>query len=730
MTGAFANPGALLFLAAAALPLLLYLLYRWRRRVRPWGAMRFLLAARREVRRRVEIQHIVLIVLRTLLVALVVLAFARPSLRGALGSLGERGGAVVLLVDSSCSMRASPGRRTRHAQALDLARDLVAGLAEGDEVSVVAFGAKPRIVVKASTDRAAVTRALASIQPTSEGTGLERAFGTALEILAASKARERAVVLVTDMQRGAWFPKGPAGERLGGCLREAAAAARVVLADVGDDGGSSVAVTALEHEDPIVARGMSVRIRARVANRTPATREVPVHLRVRGLPPLSETVRVEAGAEAEASWRVTLPEAGWREVEARASGSDALGADDARYLALDVREEVRALLVEGRSRPELFAGQADFLSVALAPDGDPEAGRVSPARVRVVGPAGAESGSFYGEDLVVLAGVGSLPTAAARRLESYVRADGALLVFVGPDVDRALYNREYYRGGEGFLAAPLGERVEHAAAAGGESEKEGEAAGRAGAVALDLAGSSHPAFEHLRRAQYGDASLGRVRRYLALEGAAEGHEATVILAYSDGAPYLVERALGRGRTLLCTTTAGADWNDLVARPFYAPLMQEILRYAAGARADSVEVGGAWERRLAPEEAGQSANVTLPSGATRALVVRAAEGGAVGLSFDETERPGAYTVDFGRGTRLVFAVNVPAEEGDLARVDAAELRDRYPAFEFDAAPDAETAGASVERALAGRDLALPLLWLALAAFLAEGVLTWRFGARRD
>ena len=98
---------------------------------------------------------------RTLLVVLVVLAFARPSLRGTLGALGERRAAIVLLVDSSYSMACRIGRRTRHARARDLARDLVDGLAEGDEVSVIACGARARVAVTRSTDRAVVKRAIA-----------------------------------------------------------------------------------------------------------------------------------------------------------------------------------------------------------------------------------------------------------------------------------------------------------------------------------------------------------------------------------------------------------------------------------------------------------------------------------------------------------------------------------------------------------------------------------------
>src|SRR5436305_7618973 len=61
---------------AASLPVAIHLLNRRRYRVVEWAAMRFLLAARRQNVRRLRLEQLVLLAVRTLLVVLLVAAMA------------------------------------------------------------------------------------------------------------------------------------------------------------------------------------------------------------------------------------------------------------------------------------------------------------------------------------------------------------------------------------------------------------------------------------------------------------------------------------------------------------------------------------------------------------------------------------------------------------------------------------------------------------------------------
>ena len=112
----FVHPAILGGLALASLPIIIHLLNRRRFKSMEWAAMDFLLKAAVRNRRRVRLENLLLLALRTLLVLCLILAVARPfskredtlaSLFGSAGST-ER----VILLDDSHSMRAGQGNKS------------------------------------------------------------------------------------------------------------------------------------------------------------------------------------------------------------------------------------------------------------------------------------------------------------------------------------------------------------------------------------------------------------------------------------------------------------------------------------------------------------------------------------------------------------------------------------------------------------------------------------------
>jgi len=76
----FLNWAMLAGLVAVAIPIIIHLLNRQRATIVDWGAMRFLLQSLTMRRRRIMLEEIILLALRCLVVALLVLAMARPFL--------------------------------------------------------------------------------------------------------------------------------------------------------------------------------------------------------------------------------------------------------------------------------------------------------------------------------------------------------------------------------------------------------------------------------------------------------------------------------------------------------------------------------------------------------------------------------------------------------------------------------------------------------------------------
>ncbi len=80
---AFLNPTLLLAgLACVAIPIAIHILMRRRRKPVPWAAMRFLLEAYRQQRKRTRLEQLLLLATRCLLVAVLAVALGRPAIQG------------------------------------------------------------------------------------------------------------------------------------------------------------------------------------------------------------------------------------------------------------------------------------------------------------------------------------------------------------------------------------------------------------------------------------------------------------------------------------------------------------------------------------------------------------------------------------------------------------------------------------------------------------------------
>ena len=102
----FASPLLLGGLALAGIPILIHLLHKRRHVIVEFAAMRFLIEATRKRARRTRIEQLILLFLRTLVLALLVLAMARPHFETDGGLLtGDQPTHRIVVVDSSFSMQ-------------------------------------------------------------------------------------------------------------------------------------------------------------------------------------------------------------------------------------------------------------------------------------------------------------------------------------------------------------------------------------------------------------------------------------------------------------------------------------------------------------------------------------------------------------------------------------------------------------------------------------------------
>ncbi len=192
----FLHPWALFGLGAAAIPILLHLLARREPPTVLFPAVRYLITTTQEHRRRLKLQNLVLLLVRTLLVVALVLAAAGPTvpLRGVPGHAPS---ALVLILDNSPSSAAVNGGAARLSQLVSAGSEVLGRATSDDALWLLTADGVP-----VRGDARQLADQLRRLEASSRRLDLGAALGLAAEVLGA-ESRPGEIALLSDLQASA-----------------------------------------------------------------------------------------------------------------------------------------------------------------------------------------------------------------------------------------------------------------------------------------------------------------------------------------------------------------------------------------------------------------------------------------------------------------------------------------------------------------------------------------------
>lgn len=195
----FLHPWVLAGLVVAGIPILLHLIQRRHPPIVVFPAVRYLVDTTREHQRRLKLQNWLLLLIRTALVALVVMAAAGPSapIRGA---AGHSPAALVLILDNSLSSGAVVNGTSRLATFRTAARQILERATAEDHLWLMLADGVLR-----GGDAAALRLLVDSAGPTFTRLDLGQAISQGQEVLTTQDLPGE-LVLITDLQRTAVTP--------------------------------------------------------------------------------------------------------------------------------------------------------------------------------------------------------------------------------------------------------------------------------------------------------------------------------------------------------------------------------------------------------------------------------------------------------------------------------------------------------------------------------------------
>lgn len=631
-------------LLAISLPIVFHLIRRTPRGRQDFSSLMFLAPSPPRITRRSRLNNIVLLLLRAAALALLAFAFARPFFRrdAELNVTQAQGRRVAILVDTSASMR----RGDLWPQARARAEEAINSLTPADEAALFFADrqVRPALTFAEGNEldhprRVAMLKArLAEASPTWDSTRLGDALAAVAEQVAegggsksnapSNPAAGRQVVLVSDMQEGGHVEALQGHQWPEAVLLDVKA---VALKNHSNAGLSLVTDAADVAEDEADA----ARLRVRVANQPDATKDQFTLAWHTEKGPLPGTDPVKVYVPAGRSQIVRVP---WPSPEEPAerlvlAGDDA-DFDNTLYVVPPRKDLVRVAFL-GDDAPDDTRGLRYYLDSALA--------ETPRRRAEVVARKAAEplaEPELLGTNLVVVAG--PAPEGRVALLRRFAESGGAVL-WVLRDVAAA----------QG-LAALLGAN---------ELPVE-EAPGRDYAL-LARVDTRHPMFSPFGEARFGDFSKIHFwnHRRVDIDGVAG---ASVVAAFDNGDPFLIEQNLGRGRVVVATSGWHPADSQLALSTKFVPLIDRLVR-----RDDAADV-------RAQYAVNQSVALPRPTGdaAAAKYSLRGPDGEQIELpagaaTFDEASRPGIYRLVTAE-REVPIAVNLAPDESRTAPLAVEEL----------------------------------------------------------
>ncbi|MCP4725143.1 MAG: VWA domain-containing protein [bacterium] len=593
----FINPIFLYALGAASLPIIYHLIKKMRTRTVPFSSLLFLKATPKELVKRRRLRDMILLAIRTLMLLLLALAFARPFIQedNIPFASGESDKSVVILIDNSFSMQF----RDYFDRAQQEAEGILNDAGSDDQFAIVVFSDEARQVTDLSSD-IAVHRTYInnSLSVSNKPTDIFKPMKLAEEILKDAANPEKQIVLISDFQENGWnsqFENWNIERNI-----------TFVPVMIEDEDPSNDFIDAfnlkLDRNRNVVSTELAVRVGSYAGE--PGDKQVRLIL---------NGMEVESKAALETQGKqVFFQQSGLRSGKYQGEiriGDDDLELDNVHYFNFEVEDQFPIVSINGTAGVDFFLKNAFDL------------GEYSQFRYNSTERFQYSDRRFSENKLVFLNNFQALSAQQLNTINEYVNNGGTLLISFGESVNTGRFSTNLQSLGVGAIAEKIVvRRIQRSDAIIGE---------------VDL---KHPIFSVF--AEYGASDLfkPKFREYCRIE---PDSNAVVLASFDTGDPFLIEKKSGKGRILVYTSSFTTDWCDFPVNEIFLPFLYQIANYSLASDRPRNEylIGSIMAINGAPDE---SWDIYGPGGLN--FKVQLDETGS-GF-FRDTDVPGNYRVSNG------------------------------------------------------------------------------------
>ncbi|NQW30162.1 MAG: BatA domain-containing protein [Ignavibacteria bacterium] len=629
----FLNPFALFGLAAASIPILLHLLNLRKLRVVEFSTVRFLQELQQTRVRKLRIQQILLLILRTLLVVFAVLAFARPTVPSNLPLLSSNAkGSVVILVDNSNSMGASDQSGQRFRQAQNVAASIVQQLRDGDEVCVLPLAGvdynrsvgftRTFLAAKSEIEKMTLSANAASIAD-----GFRRAEGLFRDAAYA----HHEVYLISDAQRSTTF-------------REEADSAKQLDNDVslfvmpigkGLDGlDKNFSVDSVKLITKLFNPDRPVEVEAFIRNGSNSdVSGIPVTMSFNGSRVAQRVTDIPAGATVSVVLAAPTQRRGLFKVSVELE-DDAINGDNYRYVGVTVPNQPKAILIGSNS-------DVMFVRAAFSVPGSER----SAPNVTVYPSVKSAAQALNSADVAYLCG-GDVGESDAALLRQFLESGRGLVIFAQEGAAFAKFTQ--------LLGVSANEIIENGSTNNLVNKVE----------------KNHPLFSGVFKDESNSKQVVDSPKLKRMRSAKGG----VAVAMTENGSFISEHLVSGGKLLYISVAPGIAWSTFpVTGLFAATLVRSALYLSAPTdQGTSIGLNQPFGAMIPIKNSNNTVfTVTDVLGDTRPINAARTPSGTI-LSLPAQRTPGVVFVATANGDPVMaVAVNGPTDESVLIYFDSNE-----------------------------------------------------------
>ena len=624
-----------------SIPIVLHILNKARPKKVNWAAMELLQKTTQQQSKKIKLEDWLLMVLRCLTFLLVALAMMRLVFVNSSDLFSGASRELILVIDSSYSMNHGQ-YESRFDLAKKKAMKIVNSLPSGSKISLVTIGDEPEVLIRhRDPSEISLERYFAALEAKPEGFGLEVSLSVLDELLNESDSANREVIFLTDAQKRSWCENSESTIEK---FAELGQKASISLLPLGDESYENLALSDFHMTSGACRSGGFINLSAKIINHGESLATASIELfHNSNIVDVTSVSSLQPKEERLLRFGVQLESSGPNKFQLSLE-SDNLEDDNSAYLAIDVPDKLKVLIVEGSPG----AGRYLELATQLERSGYAEGLICTVSLASLVSAEQIEK-----NDVVVLADVGDLDEENIKILDEKVRNGAGLLVYAGVNMDA--FSAEQIIGR--LVTMDWEKRVspedgrDHQIRVSPQSDQLGLELRRLEAEILDC----------------------KVNGFHQVQTAADSK---ILLELDNGNPLLFIQEVERGKLAIFTTGADREWSSLPLNPagpiLFHLLLQEL---STGDRQKSLRIGESVRVEIRSNRLGAEPKLIGPSGEVSVPVRQEGRESNkyIELLLSKTEIPGFHELQFGDNTDFeVLAANLDAGESDLKPATIDEL----------------------------------------------------------